>query len=354
MIGPGYMNHRGGIGAILSIYAQYFDGFKFIDTYKYHDKNFTKSLYFLRQTGRLINTLIRDKKIKIVHIHGAQRGSFYRKYFIFLITKRIFGKKIVYHMHSGCFDTFYHRSNVIQKRLIRNFVNRADLIICLSQHWQDFFLKNFKTKQLLILNNVILQPESDRMVTPKPGLLPINFLFLGRIEKKKGIYDIIKVITKNKDYFSDKIKLYVGGEGEVDNLKNIIETNQLGGIVEYLGWIQDEQKDSFLSKTDVYILPSYIEGMPISILEAMSFRLPIISTPVGGIPEIVNDGINGILVEPGNSEQIFLALDFFIKNHTKIQEYGIASFEKAKCFFPENVFDKLEKIYKNLLTETSE
>jgi hypothetical protein len=154
-IGPEYHEHRGGIGALLSIYAQYFDEFKFIPTYKYHDKNFTKSLYYLRQLTRLIATLARDKKIKIVHIHGAQRGSFYRKYFIFLIANKLFRKKIIYHIHSGCFDTFYHKSNFIQARLIRNFVNKTDLVICLSQYWEDFFKKNFTIRRLSILNNVI-------------------------------------------------------------------------------------------------------------------------------------------------------------------------------------------------------
>jgi glycosyltransferase involved in cell wall biosynthesis len=352
-IGPEYQDHRGGIGAVLSIYAQYFDKFKFIATYKYHDRNFIKVLFYLSQLGRLVKILSLDKTIEIVHIHGAQRGSFYRKFFAFLIAKKIFGKKVVYHMHSDCFDTFYQNSNIIQSRLIRYFVNKADMVICLAPYWKNFFQNNFQIQRLQILNNVILQPDFTNKSLDKAAISTVNFLFLGRIGKRKGIFDVMGVIIKHKDFFSKKMKLFIGGDGEVENLKQLIKENNLEEIVEYLGWVQGEQKNMLFSKADVYILPSYSEGLPISILEAMSFKLPVISTPVGGIPEIVEDNTNGKLVEPGNYEQIYSALQFFVERHEKIQEFGLASYQKVKRFFPDNVFDQLRKIYTNLLNEVS-
>lgn len=100
---------------------------------------------------------------------------------------------------------------------------------------------------------------------------------------------------------------------------------------------------------DIYILPSYNEGLPIAILEAMSYTHPIISTPVGGIPEVVKDHQNGILVEPGNLEQIKEALLFFIKHPEVIESYGQKSYEIVQPYFPENVFLQLKKIYYDLL-----
>ena len=96
-------------------------------------------------------------------------------------------------------------------------------------------------------------------------------------------------------------------------------------------------------------MPSYNEGLPIAILEAMSYSHPIISTPVGGIPEVVKDHQNGILVEPGNLEQIKEALLFFIEHPEVIRSYGKKSYEIVQPYFPENVFLQLKEIYCDLL-----
>lgn len=104
-----------------------------------------------------------------------------------------------------------------------------------------------------------------------------------------------------------------------------------------------------LNWTDILILPSYNEGLPIAILEAMSYGKAIISSPVGGIPEIVMHGQNGILVKPGNQNELFNAICFFIKNKDEIKTFGNKSKEIIQPYFPEAVLSDLLKIYKNLL-----
>ena len=89
--------------------------------------------------------------------------------------------------------------------------------------------------------------------------------------------------------------------------------------------------------------------MPIGILEAMSYGHPIISTPVGGIPEVVKDGVNGIMVEPGNVQEISKAISSFVEDKKLIKEYGTKSIELVKPYLPETVFATLSEIYNHLV-----
>ena len=348
-IGPDYNDHRGGIGAVIEIYNKYFEEFKFIPSYR--AGNPLLRLYiFIISIFRVCSKLITDKKIRIVHIHGASFGSFYRKYLIFIIVKFIFRKKVIYHIHGGGFKEFYEKSYFFSRYLIRNFIEKSDSVICLSVSWFEFYRQNFKTKNLVILSNIINYPFKAARNSADTR---ITFLFLGLIGKDKGIFDLLNVIGKNKDKYDSRIKLLIGGNGEVKRLNNLIIKYQLGETVEFMGWVSKEAKVSAFNNSDIYILPSYNEGMPVSILEAMSYGLAIISSNVGGIPEIVKNKVNGVLIEPGNLEQIERSIDFFIDNPSFVKEYGTISEKLVQKYLPDSVFGQLQEIYRNVLNNNN-
>jgi glycosyltransferase involved in cell wall biosynthesis len=292
-------------------------------------------------------TLLKNRKIAIIHIHGASYGSFYRKYIIFIIGKYIFRKKIIYHIHGGGFQIFYDKANPFSKRLIKRFLSQSDIVICVSQSWYEYYNQNFKFKALWVLPNIIDYPTILKE-TSKVDYL--TFLFLGLICEEKGIFDLLKVIVKDKEQYRGKIKLLIGGNGETHRLLDLIEKQQINDIVQFLGWITKEEKIDALNKADIYILPSYNEGLPISILESMSYGSAIISTNVGGIPEIVRNEENGLIIEPGNLDQLEQSLGFFLENPEVIKEYGAISQQLVKDFLPDSVIGKLSDIYKSLLT----
>jgi glycosyltransferase involved in cell wall biosynthesis len=344
-VGTDYQNHRGGVGAVIEVYSQYYEVFKFIPTHK-TGTSFSKSFVFLNSLFLLFGKLISDRAIKIVHIHGASYGSFYRKFVIFLISKYIFGKKVVYHMHGGGFQIFFNKSNFISKKLIKFLFAKSDTVICLSQSWIKYYSENFKTKSLVELPNIIDYPVKG-LATSNGDI--ITFLFLGLICKEKGIFDLVNVIAKNKNKYRGTIKLKIGGNGEVKRLQEIIRENQIEDIVEFLGWITHDKKATVLNDASIYILPSYQEGLPISILESMSYGKPIIATRVGGIPEIVKDRENGLLINPGDLAQIQQSLDYFIENPEFILKYGTLSEQMVQKFLPHSVLNELEVIYKSVL-----
>ena len=128
-----------------------------------------------------------------------------------------------------------------------------------------------------------------------------------------------------------------------------IKKYELENIVFFEGWVGGEKKIELLNWADLYILPSFNEGLPISILEAMSYGLPIISTPVGGIPEVVKG--NGVLVTPGNIKEIHDAIKKYIDNPLLIEKERNISLKMVETYLPDFVMNQLKNIYEKLLVE---
>lgn len=346
MIGPDYKKHRGGIGAVLETYNSFFETFKFISTYKLSSANSSKVFYFFKQIIVLFGHLIKDKDIKLVHIHGSHGASFYRKFIIIIVAKYIFKKKLIYHSHSSDIHIIYQSSGLLQKSIIRALINMPDLIICLSPSWYQFFTTTFSPKQIVIVNNVVNKPRSINS-TP-PGAI-VRFLFLGRIGDRKGIFDLLKILASNVDFYRDKLKLTIGGDGEIKRLELFIKENNLNTFVEYVGWVSDIEKHKLLLGTDVYILPSYNEGLPISVLEAMSYDIPIISTNVGGTPDVVENEVNGFIFEPGDNKALEDAINNLIINPEILIKLKKGSLKKMKAYLPPKVAKQLLVCYQLLL-----
>jgi glycosyltransferase involved in cell wall biosynthesis len=223
----------------------------------------------------------------------------------------------------------------------------ADAVICLSQSWREYYKQNFKTNKLIVLPNIIDYPVKTEVFANSSR---ITFLFLGLICEAKGIFDLIEVIASNKERYRGRIKLLIGGNGEVERLQDLIRKLNIEDMVEFLGWITNKEKANVLTNTDIYILPSYYEGLPISILESMSYGKAIISTNVGGIPEIVRNKENGLLINPGELKQIEQSLDFFLENPGLIKEFGTISEHMVQGYLPNSVLNELINLYKSLLS----
>ena len=344
-IGPDHKNHRGGIGAVLDVYSKHITPFRFIATYV--TKSFFKqSITYISAVFKLIWFCITDRQIKILHIHHASRGSFIRKSLLVLIGK-IFGKKVILHIHGGGFHNYYKRARLM-KPVIRLTLESADAVICLSEMWKKYYSSTFKLKRLVIINNVIEKPSVSAEHIQNGSL---NLLFLGHVTEKKGVFDLLKVLAAGRDQFRHKVKVTIGGIGEVERLEKTISENQFNGDVSFAGWVNGNKKAQLLNDCDVYVLPSYFEGLPISILEAMSYGKPVISTNVGGIPEIVKPGFNGWLFQPGDHQALNSIIREAMDNKELLKQYGNNSLSISKNYTPESVFQSLNELYQQVLID---
>lgn len=346
-IGSQYKDHRGGIGGVIDSYSRYFFPFNYVCTYGTSTNKVSIVFNFIAAIFKLFFLLTFNKQILIVHIHGAAKGSFYRKYIIFNISKYFFNKKVIFHSHASEMEVFYTKSSNKLKWIFKDFFSNVDLIICLSESWYEFYTKNFKVRSIVVLENIVEKPKVLR--SKKFHSFPIKFLFLGQIGGRKGIFDLLKVVNNNKKLLKGKFLLYVGGNGDVDKLKSYIIHNDLVDFVKFEGWVSGSKKEQLLNSCDIYILPSYNEGLPLSILEAMSYGMPIASTLVGGIPEIVFNNKNGVLFQPGSENGILKSILYFLEVTSRIESHGRISYDVVLPYFPDSVIPKLESIYRSLL-----
>ena len=345
MIGVCWKNHApGGISSVVNTYAENFETMNYIVTAASRDESKVKKL-LMAITGFCLFywQMLSNRKIQIVHVQGSHGASFDRKKMFVKIAKR-FNKKVVWHMHASQFVPFYEGRQ--DKEDIVRHLNMADTLIVLSKYYQDFYTKiGVDPSKIVILNNLVPKPvfNAEKIYTDNR----LHLLFLGEISKRKGAFDIVQAMSEWPE-LTDKVEIRIGGNGETERLKTAIKEAQLEHCVKFEGWVGGEKKIHLLNWADVYILPSFNEGLPISILEALSYNCPIISTPVGGIPEVVTED-NGILVEPGNTKQIAEAIHNYVEHPEIVKSHGAISGEIVKLYYPEAVFSRLKDIYNKLL-----
>ena len=342
--GPQFNGQRGGMASVLEVYAKSFSDFNFVPTY--YNKNIVFNIfYYLNAVLKFTVKLISNKNIKIIHLHSASRGSFLRKSILILIAK-LFRKKTVLHIHGGEFKIFYQNSGKLQF-LIRFILNKSDEIVCLSDEWKRYFDSITKLKKSIVLNNPVILP-SGYLINPTEQ--PVKILFLNHINSKKGIFDVVELFLKNKSSFKNIFKLIIAGAGEeTEKLQRILEKEDLSEIIEYKGWVSGKAKDDLIQDCDIFILTSYNEGLPMSILESMSFGKPVIATSVGGIPRIVRQEENGWLTEPGDIDALQKIFDHIKYHPDIIQIYSKNSLRIVQDYSPLKVKEKLNEIYDGLL-----
>jgi len=285
-------------------------------------------------------------KPDLVHIHASAYVSFYRKS-VLLIAAKLFRRKVIFHLNGSDFADFYN-SNKVNAFLIRKIVNKADAVVTVSDSWKEWVNSYIGHENVFVLYNPV---DTSFYKDLRPWLRqePVKkILFMGIIGRRKGAYDIIKLIpslAKSRP----NIRFVFAGNGEIKKAKQLCKQAGILDKVEFPGWLGPEAKRDYYSEASIYLLPSYREGLPVSVLEAMAAGLPVVTTPVGGIPEAVEDGVNGYLIKPGDIKAMKEKLLLLLSCRDKREQFGKANKLRAKELFDAKiVVDQLCTIYSSI------
>ena len=280
----------------------------------------------------------------IVHVNVASDSSFYRKS-LFIKAAHRHHKKIVIHQHGGNFDEYYMNvMNDGQKENARKILGYGDSMIVLTPEYKDFFENQLGIKNIIVLPNSIKIPEKNFFVQETKA---IQLLFLGRVCKTKGVAELLDAIDILKNDYPNII-LYIGGIYEDISFKARIES--MNKNVKFLGWINGTEKEEHLKKSDVFVLPTYFEGQPISVLEAMANCCCVVASNVGGIPMMIEDGKDGVLVEPKNVDSLVNGLRKVIENPEFAKELTDNAYAKVKSEYSiEQSIDRIVNVYEAIL-----
>lgn len=342
---------KGGIAAVVNGYrgSQLEKDYQIIYVESYKDGGkFTKLLKAISGYFNFAKVLITDRP-DLVHIHSSFGPSFYRKLpFIYMASWA--GVPIVNHIHGADFDAFYRDAGDRKKELIRKAYGKCSVVIALSSEWKERLSCVVNAKKIRIIENYSIlneQAYEEKILRTSNN----SVLFLGELGQRKGCFDIPKVVKKVVAAVPN-VKFVLCGAGnkaDEEKIKKMIDEENVTANVEFPGWVRGSEKDRILREADVFFLPSYNEGMPMSVLDAMGYGLPVVSTNVGGIPKIVHSGKNGMCCDPGDINTMASAITELLTNDQTRKNDSAFSMKIVKEGYSlEAHLRLLEKVYEDL------
>ena len=279
----------------------------------------------------------------VLHVHAASRASFWRKSILMSIA-RLAGWPIVFHLHGGGFARFYEQEcKPWQRRIVRAFLDRAACIVTVSERWQGWIRGVTANPRVTTIPNPVTLPA--QVPVERPGAV---VAFVGRVEQGKGIYDLIDAVNEVRETIPE-VRLECAGDGDVRGALRHVAISGIRADVHFMGWVSQHSREELLARASVFVLPSHAEGLPMSLLEAMAAGCPVIATRVGGIPDVVTDGVNGLLVEPGDRDALALALHRLLVDRELASELGTAARDTVRRrYTTEHAIARLDQIYSGL------
>jgi glycosyltransferase involved in cell wall biosynthesis len=257
---------------------------------------------------RRVRSRIRQARASLVHIHTCSGFSFYRSV-LDMIAAQHLGARVVLHIHGAKFDQFHGGEPAWRRRLIGWALARADRVVALSTQWRKALGAMSLRARIVVIENAVDRPVTD--VHPQDSARPCRFVLLARMDHWKGIHDLLDACTRLRDA-STPLEVTLAGPpgsaGDAESLGDEIRKRRLASFVRYIGEVHGHAKADLLARADAYVQPSHNEGMPIALLEALAFGLPIVATRVGAVPEVIENGKHGRLVPPQRPDLLADAL----------------------------------------------
>lgn len=340
MVGPDLALH-GGIVSVVKGYLegglpQACDDFEYLGTGVGSSK-LGKSVAFAR-------ALVRYKRIMpeydIVHLHISARGSYKRKSIMARMARKA-GKRIILHDHDGEFAKAFEEGGDDYRRDVRETFGLADRVVVLSEEWQDYFAENVcDPNRITVVHNGVAVPAK-----PCSPCSHQDVLFLGRLDANKSPDVLLRASREVLKRFPET-KIVFGGDGEIKKNKALAEELGIVDRCEFHGWVTGSEREALFKRAAVYCLPSKNEGLPMSVLEAMAHGIPTVATAVGGVPQVIEDGISGFLIDVDDTESLAQKISSLLGDSMLRKSVGMASRDVvARSFGVDRSIEQLLVLY---------
>jgi glycosyltransferase involved in cell wall biosynthesis len=349
MVGADLTSNGGIASVVKALYEAHSSGgyayrVYLIKTSFYKDKNaFYEMLIFIKSIS-LALFLSMTNDVGIFHIHTSAKYSFYRKSFFVLMAK-LLKKKVILHIHASEFYSFFLKDSWF----IKYILGMSDSVVVLCSDWKSVLSKMYPNLNIIKIENPYNLSSSTSPLCHSTSCGKIRVVFVGFLIESKGLRDLVDLASYVKSSGRTDVIIQIAGKGELETfVRDSIERMELQGFMDFTGWVSGEDKDNLYRNADLFILPSYREGMPISILEAMAWGLPVISTRIAGTPDVIKDGVNGFLFEPGDINGYYGAICKLADDDSMRMSMCQSNLERVKQNSKENIFTQINELYVNL------
>ena len=352
-VAPGSCS-QGGITAVVQNYKKskfWHDCNCFEFSSSIDETGFLRKLTYLFFRYPVFLITLASRRPRAMSLHTSYGNSFYRK-LVYLLLARISGVRVVLHIHPASFLDFYRQGSAIRKWLVRLAFRLSDRVVFLSEEQRQSFNDFFTGSKSVVLSNPV-QIDVYSEWRDEWQKKPHQFLYLGWIIPGKGVYDLIDALPEVLEEFPGAEIIFAGNK-EVEKLARYISDRGLTSSAKVLGWVEGIEKIRLLKTSRAMVLPSYTEGVPNVLLEAMASKLPIITTAVGGIPSILEHGTSCLFVEPGNIRQISDAIRLLARDDSMCAELADSAYrEVVSKYSVEVIGSQLSGIYRGYLADNN-
>ncbi|CAN5674084.1 glycosyltransferase family 4 protein [soil metagenome] len=294
VVGPS--SGKGGIASVLRMHRK-MTVWKSMNCYllaTFDDRNLWMKLLVILKAYAIAPFLI--LRSSLVHIHLAAQTSMIRK-LPFVVLCKILRKPLLVHLHAAGEVPLFQKTPQWIVRLTFLLSNR---VVVLSSAWADMVLTHVPQTRIVIMHNPVATP----FVLRKRSLDdPPVVLYVGKLEARKGYADLLAAAAEVLPSFPN-LQIWLLGNGEVREAQERAKSLRIERSVRVMGWVDACELDEYYRRASIFCLPSFDEGLPMALLEAMSYSLPVICTPVGGVPDIISDGKNGLFAKAGDADSI--------------------------------------------------
>lgn len=280
---------------------------------------------------------------RIVHIHATVRGSLLRKSICVLLAKAL-RRRVILHMHSGPGDVAHERARLgpLSLALFRLAFRTADVVLAVSAASATALEEAYGASGVVVVPNAA--PEAPAVPAGR-GEGETRALYLGGFANPvKGGDELLAALERAE---VEGLGAVLCGPGELPERGRQLVARRPD--IEWRGWLQEEEKEELLREAAIFVLPSTSEGLPMAVLEAMAWGRAIVATAVGGVPDVLADGADGLVVPPGDPAALATALAKLAADAELRERLGTAARERARRLNAEEVTGRLEAIYAELL-----
>lgn len=350
MLGPS-LDYPGGMTEVIRSYraAGLFERWpvRYIATYA--GREFADKVRPWLAAIRSVLLRLARRRVALVHVHSAAYGSFWRKSTLCALAL-LFRVAYVVHLHDGRLAQFGRDGNLFTQAWLRFVLRKAARVVVLTRHWGEEVRAIEPAARISIIGNPVSVPDA---LPPLPHRPAPTVLFIAWLQKEKGVLELVEAAPRVLRSVPEA-SFVIAGRG----LPGGESAESIGALARHLGversfvfpgWVEGHAKEALLREADLFVLPSHFEGLPVGLLEAMACGIPVIATRVGGIPDVITHGANGLLVEPGKPEALGNAIAALLADDELRARLREAAYRDVRrCFSTQAVLGDLEALYRNL------
>lgn len=241
-----------------------------------------------------------------VHIHVSERLSLVRKGLLVALCRAI-RSPVVLHLHAAELEQHYAGLPRALRAGVRAVFRGADCCIALGQASASFMEHELGVSpaRIEVVTNGVPEPAVSARAAGAPDTFRV--LFVGQLSERKGVSVLLHALADAR-LRDVPVQLSLAGRGDIARYQALADALGIGAKVRFTGWMEKKAVDQLLAESDVFVLPSFHEGLPLAILEALALGVPTVCTPVGEIPHVLEHGRSVHIVPAGDAEALAGAL----------------------------------------------